>query len=52
MVAMLALCKVLKAGDAEALVPFVMAGSFYLLTLVVAHVLMLNLALAQFKEHR
>jgi hypothetical protein len=41
------------AGDAEShFVPFVVAGSLYLVTLVVAHVLMLNLALAQFKEHR
>ncbi len=53
MVAMLALGKVLKAGDTESyFVPFVVAGSLYLVTLAVAHVLMPDLALAQFKEHR
>ena len=51
MLATLALGTVLKASDAESyFVPFVVAGSLYLVTLAVAHMLMPNLALAQFKE--
>ena len=51
MLAMLALGTVLKASDAESyFVPFVVAGSLYLVTLAVVHMLMPNLALAQFKE--
>ena len=50
MLAMLTLGRVLKAGDAGSyFFPFVLAGSLYLVTLAVAHVLMPTLALAKLK---
>ena len=48
--ATLTLGKVLKTGDAGSyFFPFVLAGSLYLVTLAVAHLLMPKLALAKLK---